>query len=136
MAVMLLPRLFMPLAGPIKGDIVLSFPLTAEKLENIYIDARLYEYDPFLADASATLLDQVELEGINLSATADSLVDIYFSATRKTRMMYYVTARTYSKKRRHTLFLHRWVPKNLRATGYRKYKHHHGVKVKNKKTGG
>ena len=98
MAVMLLPRLFMPLAGPIKGDIVLSFPLTAEKLENIYIDARLYEYDPFLADASATLLDHVELEGISFSATADSLVNINFSATRKTRMKYYVTARTYSTK--------------------------------------
>ena len=105
----------MPLAGPIKGDIVLSFPLTAEKLKNIYIDARLYEYDPFLADASATLLDQVELEGINLSATADSLVDIYFSATRKTRMKYYVTARTYSKKGGTLYFLYQWISKNLRA---------------------
>ena len=88
----------MPLAGPIKCDVVFSFPLTTEKLENIYIDARLYEYDPFLADASATLLDHVELEGINFSATSDSLVNINFSATRKTRMKYYVTARTYSTK--------------------------------------
>ena len=44
----------MPLAEPIEGDVVLSFPLTSEKLENVYIDARLYEYDPFLADAPAT----------------------------------------------------------------------------------
>jgi len=98
MAALLFSRLSMPLAGPIKGDVVLSFPLTTEKLENIYVDARLYEYDPFLADASATLLDHVELEGINFSATADSLVNINFSATRKTRMKYYVTARTYSTK--------------------------------------
>ena len=88
----------MPLADPIEGDILLSFPLTTEKLEDIYIDARLYEYDPFLADASATLLNHVELEGINFSTTTDSLVNIHFSATRKTRMKYYVTARTYSKK--------------------------------------
>ncbi|MAJ16419.1 MAG: hypothetical protein CMO51_05130 [Verrucomicrobiales bacterium] len=109
----------MPLAGPIKGDVVLSFPLTTEKLENIYIDARLYEYDPFLADASATLLDHVELEGINFSATADSLVNINFSATRKTRMKYYVTARTYSKKAVHFIFTSmgskksssNWIPK-------------------------
>jgi len=88
----------MPLADPIEGDVLLSFPLTTEKLEDIYIDARLYEYDPFLADAPATLLDHIELEGINFSATTDSLVNIHFSATRKTRMKYYVTARTYSKK--------------------------------------
>lgn len=87
----------MALAGPIKGDVTLSFPLTTEKLENIYIDARLYEYDAFLADAPATLLDHVEMEGINFNTTRDSLVNIHFSATRKTRMKYYITARTYSK---------------------------------------
>jgi len=97
-AALLFARLSMPLADPIEGDVLLSFPLTTEKLEDIYIDARLYEYDPFLADVSATLLDHIELEGINFSATADSLVNIHFSATRKTRMKYYITARTYSKK--------------------------------------
>ena len=98
MAALLFSRLSMPLAGPIKGDIVLSFPLTTEKLENIYIDARLYEYDPFLADAPATLLNHIELEGINFSTTTGSLVNIHFSAIRKIRMKYYVTVRTYSKK--------------------------------------
>ena len=72
--------------------------MTSEKLENVYIDARLYEHDPFLADAPATLLNHIELEGINFSTTTGSLVNIHFSAIRKIRMKYYVTARTYSKK--------------------------------------
>ena len=78
MAALLFSRLSMPLSGPIKGDVVLSFPLTTEKLDNIYIDARLYEYDPFLADAPATLLNHIQLEGINFSTTTGSLVNIHF----------------------------------------------------------
>ena len=87
-----------PLAGPLEGDVHLTYPLTVKKLENIYIDGRLYEYDPWLADAPATLVDHVELEGIDFSTSADSLVDIHFSAKRKSRMKYYVTASTYSNK--------------------------------------
>ena len=98
LAITLFACLIRPLATPLNGKINLTFPLTTIKLENAYIDARLYEYDPLLADAPATLLDQVELEGINFSATSDSLIDIQFSATRKVRMKYYVTTRTYSKK--------------------------------------
>ena len=86
------------LADPLEGDVRLTYPLTVKKLENIYIDARLYEYDPWLADAPATLVDHVELEEIDLSRSADSIVDIHFFANRKSRMKYYVTASTYSKK--------------------------------------
>ena len=98
LAALLLGGLTKPLAGPLEGDVRLTYPLTVKNLKNIYIDARLYEYDPFLADVSATLVDHVELKGINFSTTADSLVDIHFSAKRKSRMKYYITAHTYSKK--------------------------------------
>ena len=98
LAALLLAGLAKPLAGPLEADVQLTYPLTVKKLENIYIDARLYEYDPWLADVSATLVDRVVLEDVDFSTIADSLVDIHFSAKRKTRMKYYVTARTYSNK--------------------------------------
>ena len=43
---LLLTGLAKPMAGPLEGDVHLTYPLTVKKLENIYIDARLYEYDP------------------------------------------------------------------------------------------
>ena len=98
LALLLLAGLAKPLAGPLEADVQLTYPLTVKKLENIYIDARLYEYDPWLADVSATLVDHVVLEDVDFSTKADSLVDIHFLAKRKARMKYYVTARTYSKK--------------------------------------
>ena len=98
LAALLFSGLAMPLAGPLEGNVQLAYPLTTKKLENIYIDARLYEYDPLLADAPGTLVDHVELTGIHFSTTADSLVDIHFLAKPKPRMEYYITARTYSKK--------------------------------------
>jgi len=98
LAALLFSGLAKPLAGPLEGDVQLTYPLTTKKLENIYIDARLYEYDPLLADAPATLVAHVELTGIHFSTTADSLVDIHFSAKRKPRMKYYITARTSIKK--------------------------------------
>lgn len=98
LAALLFSGLAMPLAGPLEGNVQLAYPLITKKLENIYIDARLYEYDPLLADAPGTLVDHVELTGIHFSTTADSLVDIHFLAKPKPRMKYYITARTYSKK--------------------------------------
>ena len=59
LALLLLAGLAKPLAGPLEADVQLTYPLTVKKLENIYIDARLYEYDPWLADVSATLVDHV-----------------------------------------------------------------------------
>ncbi|MDP6338608.1 MAG: hypothetical protein QF562_08595, partial [Verrucomicrobiota bacterium] len=88
LALLLLAGLAKPLAGPLEADVQLTYPLTVKKLENIYIDARLYEYDPWLADVSATLVDHVVLEDVDFSTTADSLVDIHFSAKRKARMKY------------------------------------------------
>lgn len=87
-----------PLAGPLEGDVHLTFPLTEQKMLGTYVDARLYEYDPFLADAPAKLVDQMEFEGLDLNTTADSLLDVHFSATRKTRMNYYVSIRAYAEK--------------------------------------
>jgi hypothetical protein len=87
-----------PLAGPLEADVHLTFPLTKQKMLGIYVDARLYEYDPWLADAPATLVDQVEFEGLDLSTKAHSLLDVHFSAKRKTRMNYYVSIRAYAEK--------------------------------------
>jgi hypothetical protein len=47
---------------------------------------------------SATLVDQVEFENLDFSTTADSLLDVHFSAKRKTRMNYYVSIRAYAEK--------------------------------------
>ena len=43
LALLLLAGLAKPLAGPLEADVQLTYPLTVKKLENIYIDARLYE---------------------------------------------------------------------------------------------
>ena len=85
-------------AGPLEADVHLTFPLTKQKMLGIYVDARLYEYDPWLADAPATLVDQVEFEGLDLSTKAHSLLDVHFSAKRKPRMSYYLSVRAYAKK--------------------------------------
>ena len=85
-------------AGPLEADVNLTFPLTKQKMLGIYVDARLYEYDPWLADAPATLVDQVEFKGLDLSTKAHSLLDLHFSAKRKTRMNYYVSIRAYAEK--------------------------------------
>jgi hypothetical protein len=85
-------------AGPLEADVNLTFPLTKQKMLGIYVDARLYEYDPWLADAPATLVDQVEFKGLDLSTKAHSLLYLHFSAKRKTRMNYYVSIRAYAEK--------------------------------------
>jgi len=85
-------------AAPLEADVNLTFPLTKQKMLGIYVDARLYEYDPWLADAPATLVDQVEFKGLDLSTKAHSLLDVHFSAERKTRMNYYVSIRAYAEK--------------------------------------
>ena len=85
-------------AGPLEADVNLTFPLTKQKMLGIYVDARLYEYDPWLADAPATLVDQVEFKGLDLSTKAHSLLYLHFSVKRKTRMNYYVSIRAYAEK--------------------------------------
>ena len=85
-------------AGPLEGVVHLTFPLTKKKMLGIFLDARLYEYDPLLADFPATLVDQVEIRDLDLSTTGDSLLDVHFSATRKLRMNYYLSIRAYSRK--------------------------------------
>ena len=87
-----------PLAQSLEGFVHLTFPLTKQKMLGIYLDARLYEYDPWLADVGATLMDQVEIEDLDLSTTADSLLDVHFSAQRKPRMEYYLSIGAYSGK--------------------------------------
>ncbi len=97
-AVFFTAALAKPLAGPLEADVHLTFPLTKQKMLGIYVDARLYEYDPWLADAPATLMEQVEFEDLDFSTKAHSQLDVHFSATRKTRMNYYVSIRAYAEK--------------------------------------
>ena len=97
-AVFFTAALAKPLAGPLEADVHLTFPLTKQKMLGIYVDARLYEYDPWLADAPATLMEQVEFEDLDFSTKAHSLLDVHFSATRKMRMNYYVSIRAYAEK--------------------------------------
>ena len=97
-AVFFAAALAKPLAGPLEADVHLTFPLTKQKMLGIYVDARLYEYDPWLADAPATLMEQVEFEDLDFSTKAHSLLDVHFSATRKMRMNYYVSIRAYAEK--------------------------------------
>ena len=87
-----------PLAQSLEGVVHLTFPLPKQKMLGIYLDARRYEYDPWLADVGATLVDQLEIEDLDLSTTADSLLDVHFSAQRKPRMEYYLSIRAYSGK--------------------------------------
>jgi len=102
-------------AGPLEADVHLTFPLTKQKLLGIYVDARLYEYDPWLADAPATLVDQVEFKGLDLSTKAHSLLDLHFSARRKTRMNYYVSIRAMPKRAARSIILSMVSRKSSRA---------------------
>ncbi len=97
-ATLLAGGLVKPMANPLEGHAHLTFPLTKQKMIGIYVDARLYEYDPRLADFPATLVDQVEFENLDLSTTSDSQLDVHFSAKRKSYMSYYLSIRAYSKK--------------------------------------
>ena len=82
-AAFLVAGLAKPQAGPLEADVHLTFPLTKQKMLGIYVDARLYEYDPWLADAPATLVDQVEFEGLDLSTKAHSLLEIGRASCRE-----------------------------------------------------
>jgi hypothetical protein len=57
------------------------------------VDIRLYEYDPFLADASATLVDQVEMNDFGHTQNKETRTEFVIGAEGqiKPRMSYYVT---------------------------------------------
>ena len=72
-----------------------TLPLTREAIESVRLDARLYAYDPFLADASADLVDQTIIEPLTLASDRESLVRLNLGGYRLPRMDYYVSVRVY-----------------------------------------
>jgi len=72
-----------------------TLPLTREAIESVRLDARLYAYDPFLADASADLVDQTIIEPLMLASDRESLVRLNLGGNRLPRMDYYVSVRVY-----------------------------------------
>ena len=102
----------------LEAEVHLVFPLTQKKQEDIYLEAMLYEYDPLMADAPGTLVDQVEFKDLDLSITADSLLDLRFSAKRTSRMNYYVSIRAYEEQGSPTaLYFIDGFPENFRRGG-------------------
>lgn len=72
-----------------------TFTLAAEvpSFEGQKVDIRLYEYDPFLADAGATLKDQVEIKDFGHTTGMETKREFVIGAEGKIkpRMSYYVT---------------------------------------------
>ena len=70
-----------------------EIPANVATFSGQLVDIRLYEYDPFLADVGATLIDQVKLKDFGHSkgtATQKSFT-LGAKGTTKDRMQYYVT---------------------------------------------
>ncbi len=85
-------------AADLLAEIQLIFPLTQGELSNIYVDVRVYEYDPRIADLPATMVQQQALETGSLNTQSDSLLDLTLSASRRANMDYYISARAYAQK--------------------------------------
>ena len=66
--------------APLEADVQLTYPLTVKNREHLH-RRKTDEYD-LAGHVSAALVDHVVLEDVDFS-TADSLVDIHFSAKRK-----------------------------------------------------
>ncbi len=80
---------------PVGVELEATLPLTREAIESVRFDARLYAYDPFLADASADLVDQTIIEPLTLASDRESLVRLNLGGNRLPRMDYYVSVRVY-----------------------------------------
>ena len=76
-------------------EVEATLPLTSEEIGLVRIDARLYAYDPFLADVSADLVDQTMIEPLILASDRDSLVHLKLRGNRLSRMDYYISVRVY-----------------------------------------
>jgi hypothetical protein len=76
-----------------KVDGTFAIPKNVPTFAGHAVDIRLYEFDPFLADVSATLIDQVELKGFGHTKGKETGEDFVLGAkgTVKPRMSYYVT---------------------------------------------
>ena len=60
-------------------------------MADVSIVARLYEYDPFLADASAEEVDRVTISGIDLTKSVKTSLRVPLGAKRTEKRSYYIT---------------------------------------------
>lgn len=78
----------------VEGTLTIS--ADEDTFENVLVDIRMYEYDPFLADVSADLFDQIKLK--DFSHTKGEATDYAFnigSGVYNPERSYYITVSIY-----------------------------------------
>ena len=78
-------------ARPLQIDLTCTIPAPEQTIKDASIMARLYEYDPFLADVAAKEVDRITVNGINLLSSRATSVRIPLDAERTDKHSYYVT---------------------------------------------
>jgi hypothetical protein len=80
-------------ALPVVVDLAATVPLTVEDPGEVMVEARLYAYDPWLADVAADLVDLQRIESLKLSRRSDSLIQLTLEAQGIEGMAYYCSIR-------------------------------------------
>jgi hypothetical protein len=80
-------------ALPVVVDLAATVPLTVEDPGEVMVEARLYAYDPWLADVAANLVDLQRIESLKLSHRSDSLIQLTLEAQGIEGMAYYCSIR-------------------------------------------
>ncbi|GAA5495303.1 hypothetical protein Rhal01_01478 [Rubritalea halochordaticola] len=86
--------LFMPLAlqaDDLSLDLTCKIPEAKKSLKDVTVVARLYEFDPLLADVAATEVDKVVISGMDIRAGKMLEFSLPLHAERAERRSYYVT---------------------------------------------
>lgn len=78
-------------AGELYLGLTCNIVKPQEALKDVTVVARLYAYDPMLADVSATEVDKVVLSGLDISKDKQLVLKFPLSADREERRSYYVT---------------------------------------------
>lgn len=78
-------------AGELSLDLTCEIPAPTTSLTDTRVVARLYEYDPRLADVSADEVDRVVLDGLDLQKSRKSILRFPLGTERSDNRSYYVT---------------------------------------------
>lgn len=78
-------------AAELSLDLTCSIPAPLQTIQDASIMARLYEYDPRLADVAAKEVDRITVNGINLLSDRTTSVRLPLDAKRTDQRSYYVT---------------------------------------------
>ena len=76
-------------------DLTCSIPADGHDVDSGTLVARVYEYDPLLADASAAKVDEVAITGLTHREGRDTVLRLPLHAKRVPRMNYYLTVFIY-----------------------------------------